>query len=122
MHKYTPTKIGYSTLPKAPSHSKTHIYMFSPGFVCGFVSVFVCEQDNSNTHGRILMKLSGYVMKNKLGVIRLIIGKNMKYRGGKAISVLMVGFESPGIELPWRRSVLSECSCYYCYYYILYIM
>ena len=28
--------------------------MFSPGFVCGFVSLFVCEQDNSN-YGRILM-------------------------------------------------------------------
>ena len=27
------------------------------------------------------------------------------------ISVLMVGFQSPGIELPWHRSALSECSC-----------
>ena len=26
----------------------------------------------------------------------------------------MVGFESPGIELPWRRSALSKCSCFYC--------
>ena len=26
--------------------------------------------------------------------------------------LLMVGFESPGIELPWRRSALSECSCF----------
>ena len=25
--------------------------------------------------------------------------------------LLMVGFESPGIELHWRRSALSECSC-----------
>ena len=25
--------------------------------------------------------------------------------------LLMVGFESPGIEFPWRRSALSECSC-----------
>ena len=30
------------------------------------------------------------------------------------ISVLMVGFESQGIELPWRRSALSECSCNLC--------
>ena len=35
--------------------------MFSPGFVCGFVSLFVCEQDNSKTCGRILMKSSRYV-------------------------------------------------------------
>ena len=49
-------------------------------------------------------------MKNKLGVIRITISKNVKLRG--EISVLMVGFESPGIELPWRRSALSECSCY----------
>ena len=35
--------------------------MFSPGFVCGFVSLFVCEQDNSKTYGWILMKFSGYV-------------------------------------------------------------
>ena len=40
-------------------------------------------------------------MKNKLGVIQITVSKNMKYRG-EAISVLMVGFESPGIELPWR--------------------
>ena len=26
--------------------------------------------------------------------------------------LLMVGFESPGIELPWWRSALSERSCY----------
>ena len=32
--------------------------MFSPGFVCEFV----CEQDNSKTYGRILMKFSGYVL------------------------------------------------------------
>ena len=25
--------------------------------------------------------------------------------------LLMVGFESPGIELSWLRSALSECSC-----------
>ena len=25
--------------------------------------------------------------------------------------LLMVGLESPGIELPWQRSALSECSC-----------
>ena len=31
--------------------------MFLPGFVCAFV----CEQDNSKTCGRILMKFSGYV-------------------------------------------------------------
>ena len=30
---------------------------FSPGFVCEFV----CEQDNSKTYGRILMKFSEYV-------------------------------------------------------------
>ena len=36
--------------------------MFLPGFVCAFVSLmFVCEQDNSKTYGRILMKFSGYV-------------------------------------------------------------
>ena len=39
--------------------------MFSPGFVCGFVSLFVslciCEEDNSKTYVRILMKISGYV-------------------------------------------------------------
>ena len=29
-----------------------------PGFVCNFV----CEQDNSKTYGRILMKFSGYVL------------------------------------------------------------
>ena len=29
--------------------------MFSPGFVCGFVFEFVCEQDNSKTYRRILM-------------------------------------------------------------------
>ena len=36
--------------------------MFSPGFVCGLVSLcvceFICEQDNSKTYGRILMKFS----------------------------------------------------------------
>ena len=26
----------------------------------------------------------------------------------------MVGFESSGIELLWRRSALSECSCLIC--------
>ena len=80
------------------------------------------------------MKFSGYIhkeqvirfwewsgslcrsMKNKLGVIRITIGKNMKYRGKKAISVLMVGSESPGIELLWRRSVLSDCSCCKCHH------
>ena len=31
--------------------------MFLPGFVCEFV----CDQDNSKTYGRILMKFSGYV-------------------------------------------------------------
>ena len=25
--------------------------------------------------------------------------------------LLMVGFERPGIELPWQRSALCECSC-----------
>ena len=28
--------------------------MFSPGFVCGFVSLFVCEQDNSKSYGQIM--------------------------------------------------------------------
>ena len=37
--------------------------MFSPGTVC--LSLFVCEQDNSKTYGRILMKFSGYVRKSK---------------------------------------------------------
>ena len=36
--------------------------MFLPGFVCGFVSLFVslcvCEQDNSKTYTQILMKFS----------------------------------------------------------------
>ena len=32
--------------------------MFSHVFVCGFVSLFVCEQDNSKTYGRIMMKFS----------------------------------------------------------------
>ena len=36
--------------------------MFSPGFICGFVSLFVCERDNSKSYGRILMKFSGYVL------------------------------------------------------------
>ena len=39
--------------------------MFSPWFVCGFV----CEQDNSKSYGRILMKFSGNVLnetRNKL--------------------------------------------------------
>ena len=36
--------------------------MFLPGFVCGFVSLFVCEQDYSKTYGQILMKFSGYVL------------------------------------------------------------
>ena len=31
--------------------------LFSPGFVCEFV----CEQDNSESYGQILMKFSGYV-------------------------------------------------------------
>ena len=26
--------------------------------------------------------------------------------------LLMVGFESPGIGLPWQRSALYKCSCY----------
>ena len=32
-------------------------------------------------------------MKNKMGVIRITTGKDMKLRGKKAISVLMVGFQ-----------------------------
>ena len=35
--------------------------MFSPGFVCLSVCLFVCEQDNSKKYGRILIKFSGYV-------------------------------------------------------------
>ena len=35
--------------------------MFSPGFV----RLFVCEQDNSKTYGRILIKFSGYVRNGK---------------------------------------------------------
>ena len=38
----------------------------------------------------------------------------MKFSGNVQIGQgnVMVGFESPGIELPWWRSVLSECSCF----------
>ena len=39
--------------------------MFSPGFVCLSVHLFVCEQDNSKTYGRILIKFSGYVRNDK---------------------------------------------------------
>ena len=35
--------------------------MFSPGFVCPSVYLFVCEKDNSKNYGRILIKFSGYV-------------------------------------------------------------
>ena len=35
--------------------------MFSAGFVCPSVCLFLCEQDNSKTYGRILIKLQGYV-------------------------------------------------------------
>ena len=28
--------------------------------------------------------------------------------------LLMLGSESPGIELTWRRSALSKCSCWSC--------
>ena len=41
--------------------TSTKEVMFSPGFVCGFVILFVCEQANSKPYGRILMKFSGYV-------------------------------------------------------------
>ena len=37
--------------------TSTKEVIFSLGFVCEFV----CEQDNSKTYGRILMKFSGYV-------------------------------------------------------------
>ena len=39
--------------------------MLSCEFVCAFVCLCVCEQDNSKTYGRILMKFSGYVLKGK---------------------------------------------------------
>ena len=35
--------------------------MFSPGFVCPSVCLFVCEHDNSKTYGQILIKLLGHV-------------------------------------------------------------
>ena len=41
--------------------TSTKEVMFLPGFVCGFVSLFDCKQDNSETCRRILMKFSGYV-------------------------------------------------------------
>ena len=50
-------------------------------------------------------------MKNKLGVILDYYWQKCEMEGG--ISVLMVGFQSPGIELPWRRSALSKCSCFF---------
>ena len=52
--------------------------MFLCLFVCGLVCLFVCEQDNSKTYGRILTKFSGYSEKVKgrndsiLGEIRII--------------------------------------------------
>ena len=43
--------------------------MFSRGFVCPSVCpsvcFFVCEQDNSKTYGRILIKYSGYARNGK---------------------------------------------------------
>ena len=40
--------------------------MISPGFVCLSVfCLFVCEQDNSKTYGRILINFSGYVRNGK---------------------------------------------------------
>ena len=40
--------------------TSTKEVMFSPDFVCGFMSLCVCEQDNSKTYGQILMNFSGY--------------------------------------------------------------
>ena len=34
-------------------------------FSCELVCAFVCEQDNSKTYERILIKFSGYVCKGK---------------------------------------------------------
>ena len=34
-------------------------------FLLGFVCLSVCEQDNSKTYGRILIKFSGYVRNGK---------------------------------------------------------
>ena len=39
--------------------------MFSPLIVGLSVCLFVCEQDNSKTYGRILIKFSGYVRNGK---------------------------------------------------------
>ena len=39
--------------------------MFSPGLVCGFVTLFVrlfVNSNNSKSYGLILMKFSGYVL------------------------------------------------------------
>ena len=60
-----PSIFQFSIAPHSPDDqpinddliTSTMEVMFSPGFVCGFV----CEQDNSKTYGRILMKFSGYV-------------------------------------------------------------
>ena len=112
-------------------------YVFT--WVCVSVRLFVCEQDNSKSYRRILMKFSGYVL-NRTRNKWLDFGSDLDHcldpwkinwewsgslsakiwnRGGKAISVLIVGFESSGIELPWWRSVLSEGSCYLCVGYTM---
>ena len=40
-----------------------------------------------------------------------IFWQKYEIEGKIAISVLMVGFESPGIELPWQRCALYWSSC-----------
>ena len=52
-------RIGIETDLKIFTSAKE--VMFLPVFVCGFVSLFVCEHDNSKTYGRILMKFSRHV-------------------------------------------------------------
>ena len=67
------------------------------------------KEDNSKSYGQIPMKFSGHV-QNGTRKGFFIIGR-WGYFPHMCVGELSCLDES---TLPWQRSALSECSCYYC--------
>ena len=49
----------------SPDVTMVHNYLRQGGYVFAWVCLSVCEQDNSKTYGRIVIKFSGYVRNGK---------------------------------------------------------